>query len=244
MMTEPAGLPDGLYSLNPLQRVVALGKVTEAQREHLLAGISWPIKSPGTLNAWLVFLGASPGNSPGTAQWDYDPRPTIGGAHPGLAEYRDTNGYWDAIRKFARWIFPELSPSGAYASTMVRNLDPSESATAPQGRQMHEAAQVALSDLNHAIRPVMIVALGGVRTYSDQAFARHPGAKLDDSGTLFTASSRKARPWKALRSRWSDGTPFLYVSASGIHPSLPHVSEPDTHAFLVRQAERARALGD
>lgn len=239
-MVEPAKLPDGFYSLNPAQRVAALGQVTEALREQLLAGISWPIKSPGTLNAWLVFLGASPGNSPGTAHWHYDPRPAIGGAHPGVAEYRDTNGYWDGIRRFARWIFPELSPLDAYAATMVRNLEPMESATAPQGRHMHHAAEVALTDLDRAIRPVMVVALGGVRTYSDPAFARHPGSTLDDTGTLFTASRRAARPWKALRSRWSDGTPFLYVSASGIHPSLPHVSESDALEFLVSQADRAR----
>lgn len=235
-------VPNGFYSPVPQERVVALRATTTEQRRTLLDAFNWPIKSPGSLNAWLVFLGPSPGNSPSPIPWNYDPLPSIGRAHPGVSEYKDTQGYWDGIRKFARWIFPELAPHDAYAATMVRNLDPRHAAVSPRGAHMHFAASEAVNALNQVIRPVMVVALGGVRDYSDRAFTAWPGPQDSEAGSLFTSASRKERPWKTRTGRWSTGEAFLYVSASGIHPSLPHVSESDTRDFLVSQSQRARAL--
>ena len=113
---------------------------------------SWPVFSPGSLNAWLVFLGPSPGNSPGSS-WNYDPLPSVGGAHGGVAEYVDRRGFWNGIRKFARTIFPELSPTDVYAATMVRNLDPEQSATGPTGGHMYPAAIQVTEVLGKLIRP-------------------------------------------------------------------------------------------
>ena len=242
-MAQPkGGLPSGLYSAVPQERVFALAHITGAMRKSLMGGLpSWPVMSPGSLNAWLVFLGPSPGNSPG-GTWDYDSRPSVGGAHGGVAEYVDSNGFWDGIREFARVIFPELSPADAYAATMVRNLDTEQSATAPAGKQMGSAALEVVHALGKLIRPRLIIALGGARKYTDPAFKKMSGARDLDSGRLFTAISGRERKWVSLVAHWESGDQFLYVSPSGIHPSLPHVSRDDTVKFLRKQSEIARSL--
>ena len=69
MTRQPTGrktIPDGFYSAEPEARVAALGQASSDLREALMAGLpTWPTMSPGSLNAWLVFLGPSPGGSPG-----------------------------------------------------------------------------------------------------------------------------------------------------------------------------------
>ena len=235
-------LPPGFYSAVPQERVVALSHTTSDLRELLMAGLpSWPRLSPGSLNAWLVFLGPSPGNSPG-GSWIYDPLPAVGGAHSGVAEYVDRNNFWNGIRLFARTIFPELSPIDAYAATMVRNFDPEQSATAPTGRHMYSSALQVTEILGKLIRPRLVIALGGARVHSYRAFRRLPSAKDLDCGTLFTARTGNKREWFSLVANWESGDAFLYVSPSGIHPSRPHVSHEDALKFLRHQAKVARAL--
>lgn len=242
-MNQPkSDLPSGFYSAVPQERVAALGHATHDLRKTLMTGLpSWPVKSPGSLNAWLVFLGPSPGNSPG-ASWDYDPRPSVGGAHGGVAEYVDGNGFWNGIREFAHAIFPELSAADSYATTMVRNLDTKQSATAPTGKHMDAAAVQVADVLGKLIRPRLVIALGGARKYTDQAFRRVRGAKDLDSGRLYTAKAHKERKWFSLVANWESGDPFLYVSPTGIHPSLSHVSRGDTLTFLRKQSKAARSL--
>lgn len=236
-------VPPGFYSAVPCERVVALSYATNDLRKSLMAGLpSWPTMSPGSLNAWLVFLGSSPGNSPGDP-WNYDPLPSIGVAHGGVAEYVDKKGYWNRIRKYACTIFPELSPSNAYAATMVRNLVPDQSATAPKVDSiMYPAALDVTEILGKLIRPRLVIALGGVRRYTDKAFLKLPGTEIFDRGTLFTAHSGEKRQWCSLMSKWESGDEFLYVSPSGIHPSIPHISLEDTLEFLSQQSKVARDL--
>lgn len=235
-------IPTGFYSAVPRERVVVLGQAKREFRTSLISGLPrWPTMSPGSLNAWLVFLGPSPGNSPG-ATWDYDPLPSVGGAHGGVAEYVDGKGFWHGIREFARVVFPELRPADAYAATMVRNLDPGQFAVAPKGEHMHRAATEVIDVLGKLIRPRLVVSLGGARKYTDRAFQGIPGAQALKSGVLYTARKRERREWFSLVANWHSGDPFLYVSPSGVHPSLFHVAVGDTLQFLREQSEIARSL--
>jgi hypothetical protein len=237
-------VPPGFYSAVPRERVNALKLATSSLRQQLLEGSPpWPMYSPGSLNAWLLFLGPSPGASPGKAPWNYDPLPSIGSAHPGVARYHDARGFWDGIRLFARTVFPELPAGDAYAAAMVRNFDERQRAVGPRGRHMIVAGREVVSLLDRVIRPRMVVALGGVREYSDRVFCTWPGIGDRKHGCLYTARRGDERQWFSLSGRWSTGEHFLYLSPSGIHPSLSHVSRDDTLEFLSRQGRAARGLG-
>ena len=130
-------------------------------REALVSQVpQWPAMSPGSLNAWLVFLGPSPGNSPGEP-WNYDPNSSIGCAHPGVSEYVDRRGFWNHIREYARAVLYELGANDAYAATMIRNLNPTQSATATRDWRMYIAAREVVEVLGKVIRPRLVIALGG-----------------------------------------------------------------------------------
>ena len=236
-------LPLGFYSAQPQERVTALYQAPSNLRDDLMAGLpDWPIYSPGSLNAWLVFLGPSPGDSPG-GPWNYDWLPSLGRAHGGVAEYRDSRGFWKGIREYACAIFPELSPDDAYAATMVRNLDSKQSATAPTGGHMYPAAIEVTKILGKLVRPRLVIALGGARKHTDKAFQKNwASISHMDSGTLYTAKKGNECRWFSLRGSWHTGEPFLYVSPIGIHPSLAHVSKQDSARFLDQQSKVARSL--
>ena len=235
------GIPAGFYSAVPQERVTALSRTTNEHRASLMSGLpEWPMISPGSLNAWLVFLGPSPGNSPG-GDWNYDPLPSIGGPHPGVAEYIDGKGFWNGIRKYACTVFPELPPTDAYAATMVRNLD--EEQTPPiqrDGRKMYPAANQVVQVISKLIRPRLIISLGSAREFTNSAFEKIASEK--DSGTLLTARTRQKREWFSLMGNWETGDAFLYVSASGIGPSMRQASLEDTLRLLRYQSKVARSL--
>lgn len=236
-------IPPKFYSPLASERVLALKEATEKLRDSILdeKKIVWPMYSPGTLNAWLTFIGPSPGNSPG-APWRYDPRPSVGGSHLGVSEYQDKNNFWKRIRQYSRKILADLPTKEAYAQTMVRNLDPKQAAVGPKGSYMAKAAIEVISILANVNRPVLVMPLGGAREYCDSAFQDNAETKLFDSGVLYTSKSRKECPWFSLVGTWPSGEKFLYVSATGIHPSLRHVSEVDTFKFLTDQAKVANTL--
>lgn len=236
-------LPPNLYSSIPSERAFALKKATVSLRDNILSenNINWPMYSPGTINAWLTFLGSSPGNSPGKP-WVYDSKPAVGGAHLGVSEYQDVKGYWKGIRKFSRLIFPELSAADAYAQTMVRNLDPQQSAQGPRGNHMTLAAIEVVKILGLVNSPKLIIPLGSARTYCNHAFQKYAETQSYHSGVLYTSLASKERKWFSLVGTWPTGEKYLYVSTSGIHPSLFHVSKEDTFNFLDEQSKIAHSL--
>ena len=141
-----------------------------------------------------------------------------------------------------RRVISELRPADAYAATMVRNLDPQQSATAPSGRPMDLAAIQVVDVLDKLIRPQLLVTLGGARKSSDQAILENTNAVSFDTGVLYTAKRRDKRAWLSLAGNWTSGEPFLYLSPSGIHPSLRHISEAGSLGFLRQQSDVARGL--
>ena len=235
-------IPSGLYSAVPEERVHALNHTTGEQRTTLMAGLpEWPIMSPGSLNAWLVFIGASPGNSPGD-DWNYDPLPSIGGPHPGLSEYEDRNDFWNSTREYARTILPELRPCDAYAATMVRNLVEEQAANAPDGPHMYAAADQAVEVLDKLVRPSLVISLGKARKFTDRTFGKMTTTKHCDSGVLFSSIAANKHKWFSLTGRWETGEAFLYVSPVGIHPSRKQISRDNTLDFLRDQSKVARSL--
>ena len=236
------GIPSGFYSSVPQERVTALKRTTTEQRTTLMEDLpDWPMKSPGSLNAWLVFLGPSPGNSPG-GDWDYNPLPSIGGPHLGIVEYVDRKGFWKSIQEYARTIFPELRPIDAYAATMVRNLVEEQAATGPDGPHMYVAADQAVEVLDRRVRPRLVISLGKARKFTDPAFLKMTNSKHQDSGTLFSSKARNKHKWFSLTGEWETGEAFLYVSPVGIHPSRKQISCSDTLDFLLHQSNVARSL--
>ena len=224
-------LPPNLYSPLASERVLALKEATLTLRDRIFGenSIVWPKYSPGTINTWLTFLGPSPGNSPGKP-WLYDPKPYIGGAHPGVSEYQDKKNFWKRIRQYSRKIFSELAAEDAYAQTMVRNLDPQQAAIGPKGHHMTKAAIEVVDILANVNRPKLIISLGA-RDYCDPAFQSYAETLSYNSGILYTSKSPDERPWFSLAGKWPTGEKYLYVSANGIHPLLSHVSEEDTFNF-------------
>jgi hypothetical protein len=88
----------------------------------------WPAYWFGSANAWLVFIGPSPGDSPSASpvNWKRDRLPTLGKPNEHLATYRDGRGFWPRMRAWVgnafagAGIFTE--PGDAWAVTMVGNL--------------------------------------------------------------------------------------------------------------------------
>ena len=87
----------------------------------------WPAFWTGVSNPWLVFLGPSPGNSPGKVQAAGGLRaPTLGTPHPHVEEYVDSNGFWERIREWSHRSFALAgvfdSPRDSLSSVLVGNI--------------------------------------------------------------------------------------------------------------------------
>jgi hypothetical protein len=85
---------------------------------------------PTSINPFVIFLGASPGDSPASGDRNYKERkpyalPTAGVPHPGL-HYQDPRGYWDRVRELGPMIVrghsPRMSESDALALVGQLNL--------------------------------------------------------------------------------------------------------------------------
>lgn len=97
-----------IYDPNPRERLKS-ARAVAAQTE---SSVAWPPYWTGVSNAWLVFLGPSPGNSPGKVVAEGGIRtPTLGLPHPHVATYEDSNGFWPRIRQ---WTHQAFSLSGVF----------------------------------------------------------------------------------------------------------------------------------
>ena len=101
----------GLYANGPAQRLDAARALRGRARKKVLARTpAWPPDSPGSLNAWLLFVTTKP------PSWR-DPlhpwveRPlTIGEPHEGFL-YPDPIGFWDEVRRWAVELFRSHEPA-------------------------------------------------------------------------------------------------------------------------------------
>ena len=88
---------------------------------------AWPAFWTGVSNPWLVFLGPSPGNSPGKEQASGGRRaPTLGVPHPHVEAYFDSNGFWERIREWSHRSFAIAGvfdePVDSLSSILVGNI--------------------------------------------------------------------------------------------------------------------------
>jgi len=82
----------------------------------------------GSANAWIVFLGSSPGGSPPKGQEDksfYKSQISFNETSKHLLNFDDSrkkNGFWEKIRMYTKYLFPNIPESNLYKAIMAGNL--------------------------------------------------------------------------------------------------------------------------
>lgn len=112
-----------IHHPDPVKRLAAARAASRPQ----VVPETWPAFWIGVSNPWLVFLGPSPGNSPGKMQTTAGPRaPTLGAPHPHVEDYVDSNGFWERIREWSHHSFALAgvfdSPTDSLSSVLVGNI--------------------------------------------------------------------------------------------------------------------------
>ena len=115
---QPWRTPTGSTRTTPPPRLAAArGSRAERGRRSLAAPSAWPADSPGSCNAWLLFVTSKP------PTWR-DPlhpwveRPlTLGEPHEGFL-YPDPIGFWDEVRRWAVELFRLREPSWSTAESL------------------------------------------------------------------------------------------------------------------------------
>jgi len=108
----------GLYANDPARRLAAARGLRGRARKKVLARTPpWPADSPGSCNAWLLFVTTKP------PSWR-DPlhpwveRPlTVGEPHEGFL-YPDPIGFWDEVRRWAVELFRMQQPMWSTAESL------------------------------------------------------------------------------------------------------------------------------
>lgn len=95
------GVDQGLFAAAPAARLTAARQVRGRARRKLLAEVgSWPTLSPGSRNAWLLFVTTKPPSwRDPLLPWPEGPL-TLGEPHPGFL-YPDPIGFWLEVRRWA-----------------------------------------------------------------------------------------------------------------------------------------------
>lgn len=111
-----------IHHHDPVKRLAA---ARAAPRPHVVPE-TWPAFWTGVSNPWLVFLGPSPGNSPGKARPNGPRAPTLGVPHPHVATYIDSNGFWERIREWSHRSFTLAGvfdePKDSLSSVLIGNI--------------------------------------------------------------------------------------------------------------------------
>ena len=94
----------------------------------------WPEHCKGTINAWLLIVGPSPGDSPTgvpTPDQMHDYQPLIGCPHLGFY-YPDKRHYWEKVRGLAENFFSEFKLNSNAALSMMFHVDISAESSGKQ----------------------------------------------------------------------------------------------------------------
>lgn len=194
----------------------------------------WPRHWFGTVNAWLLYLGPSPGNSPGRPiNWQRDQFPTVGAPNEHFRTYEDGSGFWRRLRAWtgagfrAAEIFDGDSDA-ALGMAMLGNVvetfagDAARITTPELERGMPTAARCI-----SLIQPRLIVPMEKRLTPLLLGELKSAGWQLLGSGT--TQVPAKNQRYRYYRPAWYSlhrEAQTLLVAESPQHPSKSNFYEP------------------
>ena len=233
-------LNDALYSLDPRERWAAACSVRaeegQALRQRMREDFpTWPRYWWGVANAWLAYVGPSPGNSRANEiDWDRERWPTLGEPHEHFVSQDDSTGFWRRLRE---WTVNAYSLAGVFVdradaaigSTLLANLlDTREG----------DAGKIGDHDLMRAV-PAAVALLGRVRPRVIVPMEKRV-AQLLVQGFVGAGARIVAGPSKASvpalhqrypfyrPSTWQLQAPFgpLTIAESPQHPSKRNFYDP------------------
>lgn len=241
-----------LYSVDPWARLAAARlfaaarstshppRVDELPAELQGAAATLGRECFGAINAWLVFVGPSPGGSPAKAEvaarFSGDHVPVLGRPHPHF-NYPDTSGFWTRIQT---WLFEAFrrgagieAAEDALSLSLVTNLLEDQSADSdvldtrlPEGLPRFRAVL-------GAARPRLVVALKR-SVFEAILNGLPPGTRRLEEQIYTVRRYRPPNVWVEM----PDMSRLLIARAPN-HPSRQHPI-PETYEYLGRLVERAR----
>ena len=195
----------------------------------------WPKYWWGVANAWLVFLGPSPGNSKAKPiDWDRERWPTLGEPHEHFVSQVDSTGFWPRMRQWTvnayalAGVFVD-DPEAAIGSTLLANvLDTREGdAGKIDDASLVQAMPTTVAQLS-VVRPRLIVPM-------EKRITRLLLDELTREGSRILSGPSKI-PVPALNQRypfyrpagWEVMAPFgrLTIAESPQHPSKRNFYDP------------------
>ena len=218
-------------------------------------GDRWPDYWFGAVNAWLVFLGPSPGNSPdpkqGDVVWEL---PTIGEPSVNFAEYHDTARFRERIRAWTSAayslaeVFPQSDRRSALGSALLANVVPSRAGRAKDitDEQLRDRMGRVLDIFEEVVQPGLVVTLEKrVSRILRKEYMRR-GSRVVGSGV--TVVPAKNQPFPSYKPHWYNLQTVrghVLIAESPQHPSHPNffdMEEVESYlAAMVRMALDTRA---
>lgn len=204
------------------------------------------------MNPWLVFVGPSPGNSPGRPiDWVRERMPTLGEVQVHMREYVDGTGFWNRMRT---WIVAAYKDAGifdddraaALGSALLANLVSEHQGDARRisDFKLEQATPEAVA-LLRKLRPRVIVPMEKRIGPLLVAELQRQGAKVD-SGPNRVSVLAKNQIYSHYRSKvWRVSTDFgpVTLAESPQQPSKVNFYEPVVVDSYLGQIMR-EALGD
>ena len=231
-----------LFSPDPRLRWKHAKEYAEAKGKELDKEITarykdWPCYWFGAANAWLVFLGPSPGDSGGrTIDWPKEKYPTLGKPHGLFSTYVDSTGFWRRLREWTIEAYRladvfQDDKEASFGVTLLANvLDTNVGAARKIKDASLAAAMPRVVDNLELVRPRIIVPMEKrVSRLLIEEF-RKRGAVIiaGPSQTLVRAKKQRYQNYKPWS--WCLQTDFgqLLVAEAPQHPSKKNFYEPKT----------------
>lgn len=240
-----------VYNQDPRKRWESAKKLlnqdpNSVRTEILKEYATWPKYWWGVANAWLVFLGPSPGNSAANPiNWEVERLPTLGEPHSHFVSQRDSTGFWPRMREWTAHAFSIAGvfvddESAAIGSTLLANvLDTKEGdARRIEGAAM-ELAMPNTVDHLFTVRPRIIVPME--KRISELLIAelkRRVGRVAGPRVNLVPALNQRYDSYKPKA--WTFETSFgpLLVAESPQHPSKRNFYDPrEVDRYLANQIQ-------
>ena len=193
---------EALFSPDPHIRWEAARKYAQEKGNELGKEIadrykSWPKYWWGTANAWLVFLGPSPGNSGGNAiDWNRERLPTLGKPHEHFKTQWDSAGFWQRLREWTiqayslAGVFPDDEDAALGLTLLANVLDVPAGDSGKITGLLSGAMPNVLNNLG-LVRPRIIVPMHKrVSKLLIAEFRRRGGTKINILNQRFSTSNK------------------------------------------------------